>query len=143
MFNQSKSGAHAYAKVGVETGVLSASPHELIVMLFDGAITSIGQAKLHMKNGNIEEKSKSITKAVNIINEGLRASLNKKVGGELAINLDDLYFHIGKQIMLANIRNEPALLDESLQLLNELRSAWKEIGTKPGTAVMNQSAVAA
>lgn len=143
MFTSNKTGANAYAKIGVETGVLAASPHELIVMLFDGAITAIKQAKLHMKNNNVAEKSKSITKAVNIINEGLRASLNKTVGGDLATNLDDLYFHIGKQIMLGNIRNEPLLLDEGHRLLDELRSAWKEIGTKPSAIAQPMAAVAA
>jgi len=137
MFGNLRSGANAYAKVGLETGVIAASPHELIVMLYDGAITALSIARRAMDNSNIEEKSKSISKAVNIVNEGLRSCLNKKQGGELAANLDDLYQYISNRIMQANIRNDRSLLDEASNLLIGLRDAWKMID--PKTQQVNRS----
>ena len=67
MFGTTQSGAHAYAKVGIETGVISASPHKLIVMLYDGAIVAISNATQQMKNGDIPAKGYSISKAIAII----------------------------------------------------------------------------
>lgn len=130
MFGNSRQGANAYAKVGLETGVIAASPHELIVMLYDGAITSLHMAGRAMDNNNVEEKSKSISRAVNIVNEGLKSCLNIKQGGELAANLDDLYQYISNRIMLANLRNDKTLLEEASTLLSGLRDAWKMIDPK-------------
>lgn len=128
MFGSSRSGANAYAKVGLETGVVAASPHKLIVMLFEGAIVAINNAKTHMQAGQFEDKGKAITKAVLIVDEGMRASLDKKAGGDIAANLDALYGYIIQCLMRANLRNDQALLDESLGLLTDLKMAWDEIG---------------
>ena len=128
MFGSSRSGANAYAKVGLETGVVAASPHKLIVMLFEGAIVAINNAKTHMKAGQFEDKGKAITKAVLIVDEGMRASLDKKAGGDIAANLDALYAYIIQCLMRANLRNDQALLDESLTLLTDLKTAWDAIG---------------
>mgnify|MGYP003485744070 CR=1 FL=1 len=66
MLGSMKSGASAYAKVGVETGVVAASPHKLISMLFEGAIVAIRAAGQQMQAGDIEGKGKSISKAIDI-----------------------------------------------------------------------------
>ena len=128
MFGSASSGARAYAKVDIETGVVAASPHKLIVMLFDGAMVAISSAIQHMNAGQIESKGKSISKAINIIDNGLRASLNKKDGGELAENLDALYEFMSKQLILANLRNQPKLLEDVYTLLQEIKGAWDAIG---------------
>lgn len=127
MFGSSRSGANAYAKVGLETGVVAASPHKLIVMLFEGAIVAINNAKTHMTAGQFEAKGKAITKAVLIVDEGMRGSLDKKAGGDIAANLDALYGYIIQCLMRANLRNDTALLDESLALLTDLKTAWDSI----------------
>lgn len=134
MFGSSRSGANAYAKVGLETGVVAASPHKLIVMLFEGAITAINNGLTHMKAGQFEEKGRAITKAILIVDEGMRASLDKKSGGEIAANLDALYGYIVQCLLKANLRNDPALLEESLRLLTDLKSAWDAISdtAQPG-----------
>ena len=128
MFGSTRSGANAYAKVGLETGVVAASPHKLIVMLFEGAIVAINNAKTHMKAGQFEDKGKAITKAVLIVDEGMRGSLDKKAGGEIAANLDALYGYIIQCLMRANLRNDQALLDEAAALLADLKTAWDAIG---------------
>jgi flagellar protein FliS len=91
MFGTTKRGVNAYANVGLETSVASASPHKLIVMLYDGALVAVMSALMHMKAGNIPEKGKSISHAITIIDSGLRASLDKSAGGEIAEGLDALY----------------------------------------------------
>jgi len=128
MFGSAKNGANAYAKVGMETGVAAASPHKLIVMLFDGALLSIATATQKMKEGDIAGKGQAISKAITIIDSGLRASLNKEAGGDIAISLDSLYEYMGHRLLAANIDNQPAILDEVHGLLAELKGAWEAIG---------------
>ena len=131
MFGSMQRGVNAYAKVGMETSVMSASPHKLIVLLYDGALTAIKNAASHMAAGNIVEKSKAISKALDIINNGLRASLDKKAGGEIARNLDALYVYMTERLLTASLQNKTALLDEVQTLLADLRDAWTQIGEKP------------
>lgn len=128
MFGTMKRGANAYANIGVETGVVAASPHKLITMLFDGALVAIALGRKSMGEGNIKDKGESITKAILIIDNGLRASLNKEVGGELALNLDSLYEYMSRRLFEANATNNPAILDEIHGLLEDIRSAWEQIG---------------
>ncbi|MES2049018.1 MAG: flagellar export chaperone FliS [Pseudomonadota bacterium] len=128
MFGSSQAhGANAYAKVGIETGVISASPHKLIVMLYDGAIVAISNATQQMKNGDIPAKGYSISKAIAIIENGLRASLDKKAGGEIAISLDALYEYMVNRLLLANLNNQVDLLTEVQNLLRDLKNSWEAI----------------
>jgi flagellar protein FliS len=131
MFGAKQSGVNAYAKVGIETGVTSASPHKLIVMLFDGALVSVNAAIMHMKAGNIPEKGAAISKAIMIIDSGLRAALDKKAGGEIAEGLDALYEYMGARLLQANLKNQVDILEEVQRLLGELRGAWNAIGASP------------
>ncbi|NMM28541.1 MAG: flagellar export chaperone FliS [Glaciimonas sp.] len=132
MFGSMKSGANAYAKIDIETGVLAASPHKLIVMLFDGALTSVRMAQQHMKQGNIEDKGRAISKAISIIDDGLRASLNVDAGGDLALSLDSLYEYMCNRLLQANLKNQPDMLEEVHVLLQDLKDAWDVI--EPGAA---------
>src|SRR5690349_9726493 len=127
MFGSMKSGASAYAKVGVETGVMAASPHKLIVMLFEGAMVAVNSAAQLMGAGDIAGKGKSISKAIAIIEEGLRASLDRQTGGEIAANLDALYQYMNTRLVLANRDNDREKLEEVLRLLAELKGAWDAI----------------
>jgi flagellar protein FliS len=127
-----KSGANAYAKVGVETGVMAADPHKLIVMLFEGAETALRLARQQMADGDVPAKGRSISKAINIIDNGLRASLDKKAGGEIAANLEALYEYMVERLLHANLNNSSDMLQEVLSLLGELRSAWESIAPAAG-----------
>ncbi len=127
MFGTMQRGVGAYAKVGLETGVASASPHKLIVMLYDGALVSILSGISNMKAGNVAAKGAAISKAINIVDNGLRAALDKKAGGEIAQNLDALYEYVSARLLKANLSNEPAILEEVHALLADLRDAWNAI----------------
>ena len=133
-----RSGASAYGNVGLETGVVSASPHKLIVMLFDGALAALAKAVHDMKAGNIPAKGKSISRAISIIDNGLRASLDKKGGGEIADSLESLYQYMSDRLLLANLKNSTDIVEEVSALLKDLRGAWVQIGTDP--AVTPQAA---
>lgn len=131
------SGAGAYARVGLEIGAMSASPHQLIVMLFDGAKAAMSMARHHMASGDTVAKGNAISKAINIVDNGLKASLDAtttgKDGEELVTNLSALYDYINQRLMYANLRNDPAMLEEASKLLESVSSAWREIGA--GAAV--------
>lgn len=120
-------GANAYARVGVETGVMSASPHQLIVMLFDGAQASMRAARLHMQQGNILEKGKALSKAIDIVNNGLAAGLDREKGGEIAERLGSLYEYVVNLLLRANLKNDATLIDEASKLIENIASAWREI----------------
>lgn len=139
MFGSMNKGANAYAKVGIETGVVAASPHGLITMLFDGAIIAIGTGLQEMKAGNVAAKGKAISKAITIIDSGLRASLDKNAGGEIAANLDGLYEYLSARLLTANLKNQPEILEEVLTLLKDLKGAWDAIGSTPGSAPQPQA----
>ena len=127
MFGTMRNPAQSYAKVGLEVAVETASPHKLILMLFDGAVAAINIAKFEMEAGEIAKKGTSISKAIDIITNGLRASLDMNEGGELAERLAALYEYMAQRLLFANLKNSTAALDEVLELLNSLRSAWEQI----------------
>ena len=128
---------NAYAKVGVETGVETATPHQLILMLYEGALNALASAKMHLQRNEIALKGQSITKAIAIIDEGLKLSLDLKAGGELAQNMKALYDYMCSRLLVANLKNDEAMLDEVARLLTDLKVAWEAIG-KPAAIAPNQ-----
>ena len=126
-----RTGAGAYARVGIESEAMSASPHQLICMLFDGAHTAIGMAEHHMGAGDLFAKGKAISKAISIVNDGLKASLDAKAAGpagaELVGNLSALYDYVIRRLLYANLHNDRAALGEAEALLGSVSSAWREI----------------
>lgn len=127
----SKAALNAYANLTLETEVMAASPHRLILMLFDGALKSILIAKSNLQAGNIPHKGAAISKAIAIVDGGLRAGLDKSVGGDLADQLDRLYEYICYLLLQANLQNKVDMLDEAASLLNDLRDSWETIGKVP------------
>lgn len=117
----------AYAKVGVESGVSAADPHKLISMLYQGALLAIANAKNGIMRKDIPAKGAAISKAILIIDDGLKASLDKDVGGELAQNLASLYDYMTSRLLAANMKNDMAALDEVARLLTDLKGAWDSI----------------
>ncbi|WP_144110890.1 flagellar export chaperone FliS [Paraburkholderia sp. BCC1886] len=134
MFSPGHSGANAYARVGVETGVMGASPHRLIVMLYQGARRAIAQARMHVQQGNVPARGEAIGKAIQIVESGLQQSLNVEAGGEIAERLDALYSYMTRRLLEANIKQSETMLVEVDGLLATLEEAW--IGIAPEIARM-------
>jgi flagellar protein FliS len=132
--------AAAYTAIGLETGVPIADPHKLVLMLFEGALVSIATARNHMQQRNITEKGAAISKSIDIIISGLKASINAEAGGELADKLDALYDYMANRLLFANLNNNVAALDEVSRLLSEIKSSWEEIANDPAAASRNKVA---
>ncbi|WP_304639803.1 flagellar export chaperone FliS [Pseudomonas sp.] len=115
-----------YQTVNVHAQVTEASPHRLIQMLLEGGLQRIAQAKGAMQYGNLALKGELIGKTVDIV-EGLRGAIDVEKGGELAINLDNLYAFMLQRLGLANVRNDPAMLDEVADLLRQVKEGWDNI----------------
>ena len=127
-FGRPSALASAYARVGVETRVNVASAHQLIQLLFDGFIDNVMKARAAIRMKQIEAKGRAIGKAVRIIDEGLKASLNMADGGKLAEDLSALYGYVSLRLTVANLRNDETALEECTRLIQPLREAWAEIG---------------
>jgi len=125
---------NAYSQVGVENDIALVGPHKLISMLFEGALVAIFAAKVHMQRNEIAAKGASISNAIAIIDEGLKASLDEKVGGELAQNLKALYEYMCHRLLVANMKNDIEPLEEVGSLLKDLKGAWDAIGNQPNVA---------
>jgi flagellar secretion chaperone FliS len=126
----SPTGAAQYRKIGVHTNIDTASPHKLIQMLLDGALGKVHLARGLLEQHELAAKGEQISWAISIV-DGLKGSLDLNAGGEIAANLDALYDYIMRRLVLANLDNDPAILDEVARLLSEVRAGWNGICTDP------------
>ena len=115
-----------YNRINIESSVEAADPHRLIQMLMQGALEKIAVAKGYMERNDIPNKGNSISWAISII-EGLRASLNKEAGGEIAENLEEMYAYMITRLLQANLNNDLSMLEEVGTLMRNIKSAWDEI----------------
>jgi flagellar protein FliS len=99
-------------------------------MLYDGALMSIREAMQHMDAARIAERGRAISRAISIIDGGLKASLDLRRGGEIAGWLDQLYDYMNRRLVGVSLRDDPTGLVEVDGLLRELRGAWAEIANK-------------
>lgn len=113
-----------YRRLEVETGVAAASPQKLVIMLYAGAIEAVLNARTALARDDVAGRGAAISKAISIIDEGLRATLDLESGGEIAANLMDLYEYVAHRLLYANLKADAASLDEAAHLLTELKSAW-------------------
>jgi flagellar secretion chaperone FliS len=130
MFGIASKRAASYASIGVDTGVSTADPHKLILMLFDGAVLAISSAAVALADEDTPRKGQNISKAIDIITNGLKVSLDMDSGGELAVRLAALYDYMVERLLYANLNNSRPALDEVAGLLRDLRDAWQQIGAK-------------
>jgi flagellar secretion chaperone FliS len=115
--------AGTYQNVAAWTGVSTADPHRLILMMFDGALARVAAARGCMEHGRVAEKGQLVSRALAIVDE-LRSSLDIERGGTIAASLDDLYDYMSRRLVEANATNRLEILDEVTTLLRELRDAW-------------------
>lgn len=110
--------------------ILGASPLELVLALYRGALQQVRKAKSALAAGKIRERSNEITKACAILQE-LTLSLDRSHGGEVAQNLSELYVYMHRRLGEANIEQTRAPLDEVEHLLKILLQAWEQVETQP------------
>lgn len=116
----------AYASVGAQSMVSAASPHRLIQLLMDGALDRLAIAKGHMQRRDVPQKVNAVSRTMSII-DGLRMSLDHNIDPAMSDNLENLYDYMNRRLLLANINNDIAGIDEVSSLLRELKEAWDAI----------------
>ena len=127
MLGQTRNAISAYQKAGVDVAVEVADPYRLILLLFEGAQAAIGAARSAIQQQQIAAKGESISKAIDIISNGLKASLDEEKGGDLAGRLGSLYDYMVLRLLQANLKNDDKALQEVSSLISELHSGWREI----------------
>ena len=127
--SKGEQAAKQYKNLGLQSEIEAASPHRLIQMLMDGLLGKIVAARHCIDNHNIAGKGENVSMAISIVG-GLRASLDKDKGGEIAENLDNLYDYIERRLLEANLRSDVTILDEVTGLVSEIKSAWDAIGSE-------------
>jgi flagellar protein FliS len=127
--------AAAYKRVATDTGVQTASPHELVSLLFDALLQSLARARGALEAGDVATKGAAIGKAVRILEEGLKAGLNMEQGGELAQNLHGMYGYCVSRLTHANLHNDMAALTEVVELIKPVAESWQSIRSTQATPV--------
>lgn len=116
----------AYRNVDAQSGVMDASPHQLITMLMEGALSRIAAAKGAMNRGDVAAQGEMLGKAISII-DNMRASLDVERGGDVATRLRDLYDYMESKLLEAGSSKDAAVLDEVSGLMREIKSGWDAI----------------
>jgi flagellar protein FliS len=126
----------AYQSVAAHGVVAAADPHRLILLLLDGALSRIAQARACNERAQRHDRNRHLERAVAMVGE-LRASLDL-TQGPLARNLDDLYEFVSRQLLLGQLSNDPQMLGGAASILQEIRMAWAAL---PLTAPPQRAAV--
>lgn len=123
-----------YRKVEVGT----VNKHELLVMLFDGAVRFLHEAQEAMRNRDIVTKALKIDRVLAIIGE-LRGSLNQKEGGDFAARMEAMYAYMSGRVLEASLTLDPAVCDEVISLIMPIREAWAELARRPDLEIAPES----
>ena len=115
-----------YGKIKDDTQTMYASPHQLMLMLFDGALEAMSLTIAAIQNKNFELRSKQNTRSINIIN-GMRECLDMEAGGELADNLYSLYQYMAQELFRASFKNDAETIGNIQVMLKDIRGPWEKI----------------
>jgi len=119
------SAAQAYKR----NEILNASPEKLILLLYDGAIRNLEQARAGLATPGQERSARvgeALGKAISILGE-LRAALDHEVGGQVAGDLDRLYEFCMDRIFTTNVQRQAEAIDAALRVLKTLKEGWDAI----------------
>ncbi|EOZ4637362.1 flagellar export chaperone FliS [Enterobacter cloacae] len=122
-----KTGNSAYSDISLESQITGATPHQLIVLLYDGAINAMKRAEIYFQSGNIARRGEMLSRAINIIDNGLRAGLNHEKGGQIATELESLYEYISRTLLEANLNKSGEKLPHLIALMTEMSETWQAI----------------
>jgi len=120
----------SYRQMGLEADIRGSDPHRMITLLFEGTLVALKNAKRAISETDITTKTSCLTKAIEIINDGLIASLDIQQGGELAERLKALYEYMVSRLIAANFKNDSNAIAEVEELLGEIYGAWQDIRTE-------------
>lgn len=116
---------NAYFNEYKNNAILTASREQILIMLYDGAIRFVRQARIGIEDKRLDVKSNGITRAMAIISE-FNNTLDHKIGGEIAANLSRLYDFMNRELIAVNASNDAKRLDSVEKILLDLRGAFAE-----------------
>lgn len=128
----SNTGKNAYSAVSLDSEINGATPHQLITLLYDGALNAMRRAEIYFSTGNIARRGEMISRAIAIIDSGLRASLDHEKGGEISAQLEMLYEYISRSLLEANLSRSAKTLPHLINLMSEMADTWKTIDPQRG-----------
>lgn len=123
-------GTRAYAKVSIESQAHSASPHQLIAMLYDGLVESMRMALVCMQDKDPLRKGNEINRALRILQEGLIPALDFEKGGDISVQLMGIYEYVSQHMVIASARNDADKLQVCIGMVENIREAWMAIGSQ-------------
>ena len=126
-----------YQQIGTRNTVGESSPHRLIQMMMEHALSKMNFARGFIERGQVADKGKAIGDAISVIN-GLQASLNHKADERMAANFDSLYAYMMRRLLEANLHNDIAIIDEVAVLMSELKEAWDAIADEAEAGAREQ-----
>jgi len=115
-----------YQNVGIETGVMDASPHRIVDLLLQGAIDKLARAKCFSLRNNRARLGETISSVLAIIGT-LRSGLDHDRGGQISENLLALYDYMETRLLDANFDSDEVIFDEVASLLGQISEGWKSI----------------
>jgi len=115
-----------YGQIKNDAQTSYASPHQLMLMLFDGAIEAMSMTVGAIQNKNFELRSKQNTRSITIIN-GMRDCLDMEAGGDLANNLYSLYQYMAQELFKASFKNDADTIQNIQSMLKDIRESWEKI----------------
>ena len=121
-----KTALAQYGRIKNDTQSMYASPHQLILMLFDGAIEAMSITIGAIQQKNISLRSKQSSRAISIIN-GMRDCLDIEAGSDLANNLDSLYLYMAQELFVAGLKNDTETIRNIQAMLRDIRESWGQI----------------
>ena len=121
-----KTNTSSPATISQNSQITQADPAQLIVLLYNGALSHIAQGQQFHKEKDLVQAGLAISKAQAIVGE-LRQVLDLNSGGEIAKNLDRLYAYLHELMVKAMLASRVEPLNEAAKLLTELRGAWNEV----------------
>lgn len=110
----------------LETSILTATPEQLVVMMYEGAIRHLKLSITHIEERNLEGKRLSINKSLEIIN-GLRSALDMTRGQDIAVELRRIYSYVSSKIVEGSIQLKTDPINEAVQLMSTLLESWREV----------------
>ena len=116
-----------------QSQIETASPTRLIVLLYDGAVRFATQGLEALNEQRYEDQNLYLLKTQRIVTE-LMTSLDRNAGGDVAANLYRIYSYVMEQLVRANMQDDPALLQDAIKTLTDLRETWIEIDRTQGKA---------
>ncbi|NIB43224.1 flagellar export chaperone FliS [Pseudomaricurvus alkylphenolicus] len=119
-------GPELYRQIDLKAKVYSASPHQLIALMYEGVLTSLAEARQAMESNQLSAKGQHITKAITILS-GLRESLDLSIESDFPHNLDNLYDYMQRRLLQASTEMDVSMIEEVSELLLVVKSGWDQI----------------